>query len=34
MARIVFEFDIEALPERIVDALDSERGSPAGGQPT
>jgi uncharacterized protein YndB with AHSA1/START domain len=26
MARIVFELDIEAQPERIVDALDSERG--------
>jgi uncharacterized protein YndB with AHSA1/START domain len=26
MARIVFEFDIEAEPQKIVDALDSERG--------
>jgi uncharacterized protein YndB with AHSA1/START domain len=26
MARIVFEFDIEAQPDRIIEALDSDRG--------
>jgi hypothetical protein len=35
MARIVFEFDIEAPPDRIVEALDRGSGaSPAGGPVT